>query len=374
MKKLPKVSLYVHIPFCIKKCPYCDFHSLKKKYIPEEKYIYHLIQDLKESIHLIKHRKIQTIFIGGGTPSLFSAKNINFLIKEIKNNIKVVENPEITIEANPTTIENKKFLEYKQAGINRLSIGIQSFKKSSLDYLNREYSTKNILNSIKIAKLANFDNINFDLMHSLPHQTLNMAISDLKKAISFNPSHISWYQLSIEPKTKFFYTKHKFPSEKTIFNIFKKGEEILISSGYKKYEISSYFKKNPCLHNLNYWNFGDYLGIGSGAHSKITQINGKIIRISKTKKVSNFMKGLYIEEKKNISKKDIILEYFMNVLRLIKPIKKKDFHRKTGINQKYLYPFIKKAINSKYLIEDSKYWKTTKKGKNFLNDLLEEFM
>ncbi|CAL4325344.1 radical SAM family heme chaperone HemW [Buchnera aphidicola] len=375
MKKLSFISLYIHIPWCIKKCPYCDFHSFKKKkkLLPEKKYIYHLLQDLKENIPLINSRKINTIFIGGGTPSLFSGKSINFLIKEIKKNVDVIENAEITIEANPTTVESKKFFEYKNAGINRLSIGIQSFKKNSLNYLNRNYSIKEIKNSIKIAKIANFNNINFDLMHSLPNQTLEMAIFDLQKAISFNPSHISWYQLMIEPNTNFFYVNHKFPNENTIDKIFKKGEEILISSGYKKYEISSYFKKNPCLHNLNYWEFGDYLGIGCGAHSKVTLDNGKIIRISKQKKILEFMNGSYIDKKKELSKKDILLEYFMNVLRLMKPINKKEFYKKTGLNKENISLIIKNAINKKYLIENSSFWITTEKGKNFLNDLLEEF-
>ncbi|WP_343152688.1 radical SAM family heme chaperone HemW [Buchnera aphidicola] len=375
MKKLPFISLYIHIPWCIKKCPYCDFHSFKRKktILPEKKYIHHLLKDLKKNAALINHRKINTIFIGGGTPSLFSGKSINFLIKEIKKIVNVIKNAEITIEANPTTFESEKFLEYKNSGINRLSIGIQSFKKNSLTYLNRNYSIKNIENSIEIAKLANFDHINFDLMHSLPNQTLTMALFDLKKAISLNPSHISWYQLMIEPNTNFFHIKHNFPSENTINKIFEKGEEILISSGYKKYEISSYFKKSPCLHNLNYWEFGDYLGIGCGAHSKITQPDGKIIRIYKQKKILDFMNGLYIYKIKKLSKKDIILEYFMNILRLVKPINQKEFYKKTGLSKKNISLFIKKAIKKKYLLNNPNYWITTKKGKDFLNDLLEEF-
>ncbi|WP_343192131.1 radical SAM family heme chaperone HemW [Buchnera aphidicola] len=375
MKTLPPLSLYIHIPWCTQKCPFCDFNScIKKKEIEEKKYINHLILDLKQDIHLTTNRTINTIFIGGGTPSLFNYKSINFLLQEIKKNVPIVPLAEISIEMNPSTATYQKFLNFQKIGINRFSIGVQTFNKKLLNILQRQdeqisiKEMKNIIISLKL------NNINYDIMYGLPYQSIDDALSDLKKIISLKPQHISWYQLTIEPNTIFYVKKLNLPNTNTIWKMWKEGNKLLSKSGYKQYEISSYAQKGYfCQHNLNYWNFGDYIGIGCGAHGKLTQKNGNIIRIIKNKTTFDYTHGKYRNKLYMVPKKHQPLEYFMNILRIFKPTLKKKLAQYTCVTEHHIQPIIQKAITQGYLKETLYTWETTEKGKNFLNDLLELF-
>lgn len=324
---------------------------------------------------LISEKKISSIFIGGGTPSLFQSDSIELLINEIKKRIPVSNNLEITIESNPRIVESEKFIHYKNIGINRISIGIESFNLKQLKSIGRIYSVREMLQVINLIKSLNFNNFNIDLMHNLPLQSLQESLLDLKIAISKQPCHISWYQLTIEKNTLFYHNRPVLPQEKTMLNIFKYGKKLLEKSGFQQYEISSYAKKGyECQHNLNYWRFGDYIGIGCGAHGKLTTKNGEIIRIIKNKRISDFFNGNYINQIYRIKHSDIILEFFMNRFRLVEPILKKHFYYFTKIKEKTIQPKINQAISEGYLTETSNAWKTTEKGANFLNSLLEIFV
>ncbi|CAL4325594.1 radical SAM family heme chaperone HemW [Buchnera aphidicola] len=375
MFKLIPMSLYIHIPWCLKKCEYCDFNVyVKKNDIPEHEYIQHLLQDLEIDLKLIDNREIQTIFIGGGTPSLFQNKFIQKLIQGIKKRALLSNSIEISIEANPKKIETKNFIHYRESGINRLSLGIQTFNEKYLKVLGRAYNTEEAIDSLEIAQKV-FNNVNIDIMYGLPSQSFNDALLDVHHAIHYNPSHISWYQLMIEPNTIFYAKKISVPKENMILKTCYQGDKLLKKSGYKKYEISSYSKPNYiCKHNLNYWSFGDYIGIGCGAHGKITTKNGTIIRTVKNKNPYGFMQGNYTVSAHTVSRKDIIFEYFMNTFRLYNPISKKKFTEQTKICEKKIKKYIDIAIQEGYLIDTLKYWNTTKKGKKFLNSLLEIFL
>ncbi|MXP51307.1 radical SAM family heme chaperone HemW [Pantoea sp. SoEX] len=376
MVYLPPLSLYIHIPWCVKKCYYCDFnsHELKKK-VSYIDYINHLLLDLKNDLHLINDREICTIFIGGGTPSLIDIESMKLLIDGIKENLNFVSDIEITIEINPGTIDIDLLYFYKNQGINRISVGAQSFSDKHLNYLGRIHNVKEINNAIYLVKDAGLNNINVDLMHGLPKQSIQEAVNDLQKTISFNIPHISWYQLTIEPNTFFSAKNIILPDDDVLSYIFKEGHNLLIKSGYKQYEISNYAKPNYyCKHNLNYWYFGDYIGIGCGAHGKITQSDGRILRTIKTRHPQKFMQGFYVDRKYIISDTDKPFEYFINRFRLIEILPREDFEISTGLKEKFIRSNIDKAISHGYIIESKKYWQISKKGRLFLNDLLELFL
>lgn len=372
---LPPISLYIHIPWCLKKCGYCDFYSyVSQKIIPEQKYIENLLKDFEKDLPLIDNREINTIFIGGGTPSLLKSTSIKKLLWGIKKRHIISENAEITIESNPKTLEYKRFVQYKNCGINRFSLGVQTFNSDLLKKIERTYDTKEVIDAIKTSKKIT-NNLNLDLMYGLPGQLLEDALSDLKFAITYAPSHISWYQLTLEPNTPFYAKKIKLPNENTISNISIEGDKILKKAGYKRYEISSYSKIDyQCKHNLNYWNFGDYIGIGCGAHGKITQKSGEIIRTVKNKNINDFLNGNYLNSIHIVSKRDKIFEYFMNVFRLYQPIFKKHFRDKTNVHENFIERSIQIATQEGFLINHPDFWNTTKRGKNFLNLLLEIFL
>ncbi|CAL4325516.1 Heme chaperone HemW [Buchnera aphidicola (Eriosoma grossulariae)] len=376
MIKIPSLSLYIHIPWCKKKCPYCDFNSYPTTgEIPEKKYIFHLLQDLKQNIQLIKNRTICSIYIGGGTPSLIHPKIIKKLLEDVKNIVPVLKNAEITIEMNPNIQEIKYIPDYCNAGINRISIGIQSFNKNLLKKIGRNYTDMEIYKIMNFIKNIPFINLNLDLMYGLPQQSINTGILDIEKTIQYNPTHISWYQLTIEPNTLFELNQPILPKENISWNIFKYGNQLLKKSGYQQYEISSFSKPGyQCKHNLNYWRYGDYLGIGCGAHSKITKKNGDIIRIIKKKQIFNFMNGEYIEKITFIKPEERAFEYFINHFRIFEPISKKHFSQLTGLNPIDIKNEINDAVLKKYLKKNHTHWETTKKGKLFLNNLLEIFI
>lgn len=374
---LPPISLYIHIPWCIKKCPYCDFHSYKNlNQISEKKYIKHLIKDLKKDKKIISNRSIQSIFIGGGTPSLLKLNTIKNLLKKIKSSISISKKTEISIEINPDLNQPNDIIKYNEYGINRLSIGVQSFNNSLLKKIDRTYTKRKITTLIKLTKKIINRNLNIDIIYGLPEQSIEDTLQDLKTAINFNPEHISWYQLDIEPNTIFYVKNIQLPSLKKINIMTQEGKKLLKKSGYIQYEISAYArkKKYKCIHNLNYWNFGDYMGIGCGAHGKITQKNKKIIRTIKTKNDYAYTKKKYIEKKYLVSKKDLPFEFFLNKFRLLQPILYKNFETSTYIKKEKIKKKILIAQSKGYLITHNKAWIITQYGHKRLNSLLSIFL
>ena len=376
MHNLPPLSLYIHIPWCIRKCYYCDFNSYSLKYeIPNVQYVKHLLCDLENDLPLISDRKVNTIFIGGGTPSLLSGDAIKMLIDGIYKRLILTKDIEITIETNPHTVEFNRFIDYKKSGINRISIGIQSFNMQKLNSLGRIHNPKEAKYAAFLASSLQLRSFNIDLMYGLPKQSLTEAIDDLYQAIKLNPPHLSWYQLTIEPNTLFSSCPPILPNDNILWNMFQQGHNLLTKFGYKQYETSSYAKIGYfCKHNLNYWRFGDYIGIGCGAHGKITDLNGRIIRTIKTRHPNKFMQGYYLDKYQVVLDDDKPFEYFMNRFRLFEKIPRNEFTNYTGLSEYVIRKSINKAISEGYIKETKKYWKINKKGSLFLNTLLKFFL
>ncbi|MBU2707822.1 radical SAM family heme chaperone HemW [Zooshikella marina] len=377
--QLPPLSLYIHIPWCIKKCPYCDFNShTAQDTLPEKEYCSALLDDLMADLHLVQGRPLQSIFIGGGTPSLFSAKSFNHLLKEIQQKIPFADDIEITLEANPGTFEQAKFSGYFQTGINRLSIGVQSFQPKQLQQLGRIHNTQEASRAIDMAKKAGFTNFNIDLMFGLPEQTLDDALFDLNQAVSLSPTHISWYQLTIEPNTIFFSKPPKLPDDDSLFTIQQAGQRRLHDAGFQQYEISAYAQENcKSKHNMNYWEFGDYLGIGAGAHSKITfPDQNKIHRFWKTRIPKDYLdlSKSYLAGKREIHPEERALEFLMNTLRLNNGVPSHYFLDRTGESLQSIYNQLDSAQKQALLMPFSNQLQATPKGLLYLNTLLEKFM
>lgn len=390
---LPPLSLYIHVPWCVKKCPYCDFNSHKaSEELPEADYIAALLKDLDTDLEWLAqqglndtqtNRPIQSIFIGGGTPSLLSVKAYEELFAGLKQRLSFTNNIEITMEANPGTFEAEKFKGYRQLGINRLSIGIQSFQDHQLKHLGRIHNGKEAINAVNMAKAAGFDNFNLDFMHGLPDQSLEQALSDLQQGIDLSPTHISWYQLTIEPNTEFFKRPPVLPQDETLWAIQEAGQQLLGNHGYYQYEISAYAQQGKqATHNVNYWQFGDYFGIGAGAHGKLSiparDLNpSKIYRTAKTRLPKDYLNPdkTYLANAENIEREDRDLEFLMNALRLIDGAPVALFEQRTGVSFELLKVAYEKAVNDGLLEDLSKgKIKTTAKGQLFLNELLERFL
>ena len=379
----PPLSLYIHIPWCVQKCPYCDFNShAQKGLIPEAEYIQHLLADLSQDLTAyqaaIGHRKIHSIFIGGGTPSLFSAEGIAYLLKEVEKRIAFEPNIEITLEANPGTAEAARFLGYAEGGVTRISMGIQSFEPEKLLKLGRIHDSQEAIQAVKFAQdsaKSGLKSFNIDLMHGLPNQSVQQALADLETGIALNPPHLSWYQLTIEPNTMFYYRKPTLLDDDALWEIFEQGHQLLTRAGYEQYETSAYAKKGfQCQHNLNYWRFGDYLAIGCGAHGKITFPTGEIYRFSKTKHPKGYMRGEYRYHQEQIEFADRPFEFFMNRFRLLEAVPKSEFEAYTGLNETVVRPTMDWALTQNYITENASHWQITEHGKLFLNELLEAFL
>ena len=379
----PPLSLYIHIPWCVQKCPYCDFNShAQKGLIPEAEYIQHLLADLSQDLTAyqaaIGHRKIHSIFIGGGTPSLFSAEGIAYLLKEVEKRIAFEPHIEITLEANPGTAEAARFLGYAESGVTRISMGIQSFEPEKLLKLGRIHDSQEAIQAVKFAQdsaKSGLKSFNIDLMHGLPNQSVQQALADLETGIALNPPHLSWYQLTIEPNTMFYYRKPILPDDDALWEIFEQGHQLLTRAGYEQYETSAYAKKGfQCQHNLNYWRFGDYLAIGCGAHGKITFPTGEIYRFSKTKHPKGYMRGEYRYHQEQIELADRPFEFFMNRFRLLEAVPKSEFEAYTGLNETAVRPTMDWALTQNYITENASHWQITEHGKLFLNELLEAFL
>ena len=375
---MPPLSLYIHFPWCIQKCPYCDFNShAVKTGIPETAYIDRLLDDLKADLSLLTSTaKIQSIFMGGGTPSLFSPDSLAYLLNGIKQQIELAADCEITLEANPGTFESAKFKAFRDLGINRLSIGIQSFNERHLQKLGRVHNVEEAVNAVKIAQNAGFDNLNLDLMFGLPEQTPAEALSDVQTAISLNPSHISFYQLTLEPNTYFYKFPPKLPDDERIFAMQKSCQQLLAENGYQQYEISAYAKAGiQSRHNLNYWQFGDYLGIGAGAHGKISRsLPDDILRTAKPKGPEQYLNNTIARTDVVISLDELPLEFVMNQLRLKTGFNLENFQKHTGLNGDSLQPALSQCLDQGLLIQQQQQICCSERGWNFLDDILEKFI
>lgn len=372
------LSLYIHIPWCIKKCPYCDFNShTKQQELPEKAYIQQLILDLETQLHWVQARPIHSIFIGGGTPSLFSANAYATLFSELRKRIDIPKNTEITLEANPGTTDSERFSGYLDAGINRLSIGVQSFQNNKLKLLGRIHEAQHAMNAVAQAQQAGFNRINIDLMFGLPGQTIDDALFDLKTALNLSPTHLSWYQLTLEPNTYFHRFPPVLPSDDARYEIQKAGQHYLLKNNFKQYEISAYSNNDPCRHNLNYWLFGDYLGIGAGAHAKLTDLTTMTVsRRYSVKSPKQYLSATpeNIGVTKTVSRTELPLEFMMNALRLYQPISKALFEKQTGCAFSTIESTIQQLASNELMQMDHDYFWVTKKGHLFLNDILEAFL
>ncbi|MDF2786668.1 MAG: coproporphyrinogen oxidase [Pantoea eucrina] len=376
MAELPPLSLYIHIPWCVQKCPYCDFnsHALKGE-VPHLEYVQHLLQDLEQDLPLTAGREVRTIFIGGGTPSLLSSHAMQTLMDGVRARLPLAADAEITMEANPGTVEADRFSGYQAAGINRISIGVQSFSPQKLERLGRIHGPQEAKRAAELAAALGLRSFNLDLMHGLPDQSLEEALDDLRQAIALNPPHLSWYQLTIEPNTLFGSRPPQLPDDDALWDIYEQGHQLLTAAGYQQYETSAYAKPGyRCEHNLNYWRFGDYLGIGCGAHGKLTQPDGRIVRTVKTRHPRGFMKGNYLDKQHEVANEDKPFEFFMNRFRLLEAAPRAEFQRYTGLDEQAIRAQMDQAIAAGYVTESASEWQITEKGKLFLNSLLELFM
>ncbi len=379
MIPLPPLSLYIHIPWCIKKCPYCDFNShAVKGDTPEAAYIDALLKDLAEDVQrYVITRPISSIFIGGGTPSLFSPESINRLLRGIEQQLPLKPDIEITLEANPGTFESHKFAEFRALGINRLSIGIQTFNDTLLTRLGRVHSGGEALKAAEIAQQSGFDNFNLDLMFGLPGANPEDSQSDVATAISLKPTHISFYQLTLEPNTYFHKFPPQLPNDELIFDTQKRGQQLLADHGYQQYEVSAYSQSGlQCKHNVNYWQFGDYLGIGAGAHGKITQtLPQTIIRTVKPKSPEHYLQDTHkLGSSTVIPVAELPLEFIMNQLRLKQGFTAENYFASTGLSISTLEPALSESLQQGLLINQDDRYFCSAQGWNFMDNILEKFM
>ncbi|WP_246226511.1 radical SAM family heme chaperone HemW [Pseudomonas atagonensis] len=375
---LPPLALYIHIPWCVRKCPYCDFNShTASPVLPEEEYVDALLADLDADLHAVYGREISSIFFGGGTPSLFSAEALGRLLKGVEQRIPFAHDIEITLEANPGTFEQEKFVAYRKLGINRLSIGIQSFQQEKLKALGRIHNGDEAVRAAGMARQAGFDNFNLDLMHGLPDQSLDDALSDLRQAIELKPTHISWYQLTLEPNTVFWNQPPVLPEDDTLWDIQEAGQALLAEHGYAQYEVSAYAQAGrPARHNLNYWSFGDFIGIGAGAHGKLSHPDGRIVRTWKTRLPKDYLNPAksFQAGEKSLTNDEMPFEFLMNALRLTAGVESRLYPERTGLSLDTLAEGRREAEQSGLLQVEPSRLAATERGQLFLNDLLQKFL
>ncbi|MGZ0018382.1 radical SAM family heme chaperone HemW [Nitrosomonas sp. wSCUT-2] len=381
-KALPPLSLYVHIPWCLKKCPYCDFNSHEIRgqgsHTLEDDYVKALIRDLEAALPDIWGRRLSTIFFGGGTPSLFSAEAIDTLLTTIRTLLPLEHFAEITLEANPSTFEAQKFTDFRKTGINRLSIGIQSFNRQHLQVLGRVHDDLEAHRAVEIA-MSNFDNINLDLMYALPHQSLQEAQQDIETACKYGVTHISAYHLTLEPNTLFYRYPPKLPDDEQAAQMQEIVELTAANHHYRHYETSAFAQNGKeSRHNLNYWLFGDYLGIGAGAHSKIS-FAGKIVRQMRYKQPKEYLTKIHagespVQSQRELSIDDRGFEFMMNALRLSSGFDTTLFQERTGLPVTVVQQQLDEAERRGLLVHDHLRIKPTVLGRRFLNDLLQLFL
>lgn len=375
---LPPLAAYVHIPWCVRKCPYCDFNShTYDSGLPEAEYIDALIADLELELPQVHGRELVSIFFGGGTPSLFSAASLDRLLQAMQQRLRFAGDIEITLEANPGTFEQAKFRDYRAIGINRLSIGIQSFNPEHLKALGRIHDDSEALAAVDMARRAGFDNLNLDLMHGLPGQSLAQARADIDQAIALGPEHLSWYQLTLEPNTVFYSRPPQLPEDEVLWDIQEAGQARLAEAGYAQYEISAYARSGRrARHNLNYWQYGDFIGIGAGAHGKLTQPDGTVERNWKTRQPKDYLNPQtpWLAGSKRLSAEELPFDFLMNALRLVEGVPSAWYQQRTGQSLAAIAPVLDKAVQRGLLEPWQQQLRPTEQGRLFLNDLLEMFL
>lgn len=374
----PPLALYVHIPWCLRKCPYCDFNSHEvRDVVPEQAYISALLADLEQELPAIWGRTIESVFIGGGTPSLMSPESIARLLGGIRARLQLKPGAEITLEANPGTVDRMKFDGFREAGVNRLSIGIQSFQPALLKRIGRIHDENEAIAAFEAARQAGFDNINLDLMFALPGQDIDQATDDLRAATALRPEHLSWYELTIEPNTWFYRHPPERVNDDTRWEMQTAGHTLLNQAGYSRYEISAYARVDRlCRHNLNYWQFGDYIGIGAGAHGKITAADSqRIYRIAKVRHPRSYIETAHtiqrIASRRELSPDDVLLEFAMNALRLVHGFSAAGFTAATGLAVSAIEPGISHATELGLITQVRDNIMATVHGQRYLNELLQ---
>jgi oxygen-independent coproporphyrinogen-3 oxidase len=383
MLAAPPLSLYVHLPWCVRKCPYCDFnsHALPARGVPEAAYLAALLDDLDYAARDCDGRPLVSIFFGGGTPSLFSADSIGRIIEAAAQRLGAAADLEVTLEANPGTVERGRFAAYRDAGVNRVSLGAQSFSDRHLAALGRIHARDETLGAVDELRAANFDNFNLDLMYALPEQSLDEALADLEQAIALGPAHLSHYQLTLEPGTAFERRPPRLPDEETAYAMQVAAQARLASAGYRHYEVSAYAQPGrECRHNLNYWRFGDYLGIGAGAHGKVTDaVRGRVIRSARVKQPGRYLAATEpaarLDEVREVGAADLGFEFCLNVLRLREGFDAASFELRTGQPWSAIAGSVAAAVGKGLLAAgpDGR-WAPTDLGARFLNDLQAMFL
>ncbi len=380
---LPPLAAYVHIPWCVRKCPYCDFNShVSDNGLPETAYIDALITDLEQDLTVMaeyggQQRELTSIFFGGGTPSLFSAASLARLLDAMAARLTFASDIEITLEANPGTFEQAKFADYRRAGINRLSIGIQSFNAQHLKALGRIHDDREALAAVDMARRAGFDNLNLDLMHGLPGQTESDALADIDQAIALGPEHQSWYQLTLEPNTLFYSQPPQLPEEDILWSIQEAGQARLAEAGLRQYEVSAYAREGRMArHNQNYWQYGDFIGIGAGAHGKLTRPDGHIERYWKTRLPKDYLNPdkAFCAGRKPLGADDLPFDFLMNALRLQDGVPSDSYAQRTGQSLHSIANQLDSAVQRGLLEPWQQQLRPTARGHLFLNDLLEGFL
>jgi putative oxygen-independent coproporphyrinogen III oxidase len=378
---LPPLALYIHLPWCVRKCPYCDFNSHAARVaIPEARYVDALLRDLDTELPRVPARRVETMFIGGGTPSLFSGEAIDRLLSGIRARLPVRADLEITLEANPGTVEQRRFAEFRAAGVNRLSIGVQSFHDACLARLGRIHSARDAMRAADAAHAAGLDNFNIDLMFGLPGQNLEDCLKDLRTAVALAPAHLSFYQLTIEPNTLFHARPPPVPSEDLTWAMQTEGQRLLADRGYTQYEVSAFAKPGKrCAHNLNYWRFGDYLGIGAGAHGKLSRADAQSIRRRwKQRQPANYLacaeRGSAVGSEWALRAHDAVFEFMLNALRLTKGFEPGLFRERTGLPLAAVETRLDELTERGLLSRSGKRVCPTALGRRFLNDLIERFL
>jgi len=377
VKNIP-LSLYVHIPWCVRKCPYCDFNShAESGALPEHEYLAALIADLDLDRPAAQHREVKSIFFGGGTPSLLSPHIIGEFLEAASLRFAFAADIEITLEANPGTTEQRRFRDFRSAGINRLSLGVQSLNAQHLQTLGRIHDRDQAMSAVSQARRAGFENINLDLMHGLPDQGIDDAAKDLTDALALEPEHLSWYQLTIEPNTEFYKRPPQLPEDDTLAAIQERGFELLAGAGFEHYEVSAFARHGRAsVHNGNYWQFGDYIGVGAGAHGKLTLSDGKIVRTRKTRLPKDYLASAGKCERNGevISTEALPFEFMMNALRLNTGFLHELFSERTGLSWQTVARKIEQLIARGLLTESGNVIAPTLLGQRFLNDVLAEFL
>jgi putative oxygen-independent coproporphyrinogen III oxidase len=383
------LALYVHMPWCVRKCPYCDFNSHQLKSAqPDGSYIDALIRDFDIEAPRISGRRIDTVFFGGGTPSLFQPAEFARLLRELRRRIEFADDVEITLEANPGTIERGRFQGYAEAGINRVSLGAQTFDARALQRLGRIHSADDTHRAVEELRAANLDNFNLDLMYALPEQSLELALEDVRIACALGPAHISYYQLTLEPGTVFHSRPPPLPDEEQAWQIQTAGQQMLADAGFLQYEVSAYARAGArCRHNLNYWQFGDYLGIGAGAHGKISlKLPERILRTIKPKQPRDYQERFgtarvseagaraAVGESTYIAAADLPFEFMLNALRLNEGFEREHYRQRTGLDLATIEQQIQRAEQRRLLAPREGGWQPTELGRRFLNDLQASFL